>query len=333
MKFPPPDYRFLRFWTDEYPAHQRIGAWRQVLSQMLLKCEVEALSAEPFQVQATLRALAGIRFGSGHFSPSVHRRTAEMVAEDDSDDLLLMANMEGSLSILFAGTELIVREGDACIMSCRDEFDSVRYGPGRLMFARLEREPLAGLLPDVDRFLRQVILRGNEGLWHVTTFLRKLDDRQPLETDELRRVVVTHIFNALALTLNLSRDGRRSRPAERPAATRLAAIQRYLTEHLADQELSLATVAAANRLSARQVQRLFEASGTTLSEFLLRERLKSVHAALLDAGQAERSVSDIALANGFGDVSYFNRAFRRHYGKSPSEVRRAATVPPLASAG
>jgi AraC-like DNA-binding protein len=43
--------------------------------------------------------------------------------------------------------------------------------------------------------------------------------------------------------------------------------------------------------------------------------------ALCDSRQAHRSISEIALSSGFGDVSYFNRAFRRRYGASPSEVR------------
>ena len=332
MKFPPPDYRFLRFWTDEFPEHQRLGAWRTVLSQLLLKCEVEPLSTEPFQVQANLRALAGIRFGSGHFSPSVHKRTGEMVAEDYSDDLLFLANMEGPLTILLEGDELIIREGDACLLSCQQEFDSVRHAPGRLMFARLERGFLAALVPDVDQFLGQPILRGNEALWHLTTILRKLDDRQALETDELRRLVVSHIFNVLALMLDSCRAGERPKRLEGAGTTRLRVIQNYLTDHLGDPELSVADVAAANKLSARQLQRLFEASGTTFSEYLLTQRLRSVHAALLDPHQSERSVSDIALASGFGDVSYFNRAFRRHYGKSPSEVRRSASASTLVPA-
>ena len=76
MKFPPPDYRFLRFWTDEYPTHQRLEIWRDVLSQMLLKVELKALSDEPFRVEATLRALTGVRFGLGHFTRAC---TAERV--------------------------------------------------------------------------------------------------------------------------------------------------------------------------------------------------------------------------------------------------------------
>jgi AraC-like DNA-binding protein len=36
---------------------------------------------------------------------------------------------------------------------------------------------------------------------------------------------------------------------------------------------------------------------------------------------AERSITAIAYESGFGDLSHFNRAFRRRYGETPSEVR------------
>jgi AraC-like DNA-binding protein len=37
----------------------------------------------------------------------------------------------------------------------------------------------------------------------------------------------------------------------------------------------------------------------------------------------ERTISAIAFAAGFGDLSHFNRAFRRHFGKTPSDTRWA----------
>src|ERR1051325_3428870 len=49
MAFPPSDFRLLRFWSDDYPAHKRLGAWAEVLSRMLLKAQVEQLSDAPFQ--------------------------------------------------------------------------------------------------------------------------------------------------------------------------------------------------------------------------------------------------------------------------------------------
>ena len=44
----------------------------------------------------------------------------------------------------------------------------------------------------------------------------------------------------------------------------------------------------------------------------------------LAAPVAGCTVSSIAYDLGFGDVSYFNRVFRRLYGATPSDVREAA---------
>ena len=40
-----------------------------------------------------------------------------------------------------------------------------------------------------------------------------------------------------------------------------------------------------------------------------------------------RTILAIALEAGFSDQSWFNRAFRRHYGASPTDVREAACTP------
>jgi len=45
---------------------------------------------------------------------------------------------------------------------------------------------------------------------------------------------------------------------------------------------------------------------------------------LVDRRYAHLNIARIAHENGFGDVSYFNRAFRRHFGATPSDFREAA---------
>jgi AraC-like DNA-binding protein len=55
--------------------------------------------------------------------------------------------------------------------------------------------------------------------------------------------------------------------------------------------------------------------------------LSRVHRLLTDPSHADRKISAIAFNVGFGDLSYFNRAFRRRYGVAPSELRAAARSP------
>jgi hypothetical protein len=45
---------------------------------------------------------------------------------------------------------------------------------------------------------------------------------------------------------------------------------------------------------------------------------------LTDLRCCHLAIIDIAFASGFGDVSHFNRVFRRHHGDTPSGVQAAA---------
>jgi len=54
---------------------------------------------------------------------------------------------------------------------------------------------------------------------------------------------------------------------------------------------------------------------------VLEQRLARAHRMLVGPRHADATISAIALAVGFGDISYFNRNFRRRYGVTPSELR------------
>jgi AraC-like DNA-binding protein len=69
------------------------------------------------------------------------------------------------------------------------------------------------------------------------------------------------------------------------------------------------------------MQMLFEIEGTTLTEFVCRQRLANAYRILTSRNFDNERVIDIALACGFGDISYFNRRFRAHYGATPSDIR------------
>jgi AraC-like DNA-binding protein len=83
-------------------------------------------------------------------------------------------------------------------------------------------------------------------------------------------------------------------------------------------------VAARLEITPRYVRKLLEETGKTFSEHLLEARLQRARAFLADPNLAARRISDLALAAGFGDLSYFNRTFRRRFGETPLGVRTRA---------
>ncbi len=78
--------------------------------------------------------------------------------------------------------------------------------------------------------------------------------------------------------------------------------------------------------AARWAQCASDHEGTTFTEYVLAQRLGRAHRLLADPRHANQKIGAIALDVGFGDLSYFNRAFRKRYGVAPSELR-AATEP------
>ncbi len=92
-------------------------------------------------------------------------------------------------------------------------------------------------------------------------------------------------------------------------------------ENNASVEKRIAVLPNRQRVTSRYVQMLFEHEGTTFTEFVRDARLNQAHRMLVDKRLTHRSVSAIAFDVGFGDLSYFNKVFRRRFGSSPSDVR------------
>jgi AraC-like DNA-binding protein len=88
----------------------------------------------------------------------------------------------------------------------------------------------------------------------------------------------------------------------------------------ADPQFSPVALAAKLGVSVRYVQDLLYETGMTFSDRVLELRLLKAHR-MLAASAAQLKIVEIAYACGFGDISYFNRSFRRRFGVAPSGVR------------
>lgn len=95
-------------------------------------------------------------------------------------------------------------------------------------------------------------------------------------------------------------------------------IKRFMIAHMGNEELSGADICAAQNVSLRSLGRLFAAEGTTPMAWLRDSRLAEAHA-MLSEGRA-RSVTEAAYRCGFRDLSYFGRAFKKAYGRTPRQI-------------
>ena len=95
-------------------------------------------------------------------------------------------------------------------------------------------------------------------------------------------------------------------------AARLQAILAEVAQRFSDPNFDLNNVAGALGMSRRYVQKLLEGTGKSFTEHLAGCRLERAFAMLTDPHHLHLAIIDIAFAVGFGDVSHFNRMFRRY---------------------
>ena len=86
------------------------------------------------------------------------------------------------------------------------------------------------------------------------------------------------------------------------------------------QSIRMEQMADLINVSAYHFCHLFKrATGKTLTEYVNSVRIEQADIALRNT---DMSITEIALANGFNDVSYFSRVFKKYKKKSPSEIRK-----------
>ncbi|WP_102979092.1 GyrI-like domain-containing protein [Chryseobacterium scophthalmum] len=98
-------------------------------------------------------------------------------------------------------------------------------------------------------------------------------------------------------------------------------IIQYIDNNL-DTELSLEIVSEIGAYSPFHFHRIFKLIiGETLQNYIFRKRIEK--SAFYLSLRKNLSIKDIYLNVGFSSHSDFNKAFKRHYGKSPSEFRKS----------
>ena len=316
----------IRFSLDGIPERDRMAVFREVFGRTVLRYDLEPVRDIPFEVDVTFRSLPGLMMMSGRVHGSRNQRTAEMLAADPTDDVGMIVNLRGPHRLVHAGREVVLGDGEATLVSMAETGSYTHLPPGDILALRVPRKQFAPLVNGIDdRYLR-VIPRGTPALGFLTSYIKLAQQEQTAIPPELQHLVAGHVHDLMALAVGATRDATHGAESQGLRAARLHAIKQDITKSIDQNDLSLADLAARHHCTPRFVQRLFESEGTTFTDYVLAQRLARAYRMLTDPRRAGEKISSIALAAGFGDVSYFNRVFRHCYGDTPSGIRAGRTV-------
>jgi AraC-like DNA-binding protein len=310
----------LRFSTDDFPEHKQLDAYREIYSRTIVKHDIEPLGDLPFHFEGDLRRLPGLGLAFSNFSPCRRWHATEHV---DSDDLLFGVALSGGCVLRQGKREVVIEErGEAVLASAAHPMDVIIGAPSRHIALRLPRAILEARIEDLDACMVRRFPSNTEALSLLTSYVDAFR-RTELTNPASRHLVVSHIYDLVALLLGAKGDTRHLAQRRGARAARLAAVLREIERRNSDPSLSPVTIALLLGVTPRYVHLLLEETGKSFSHHVLEQRLEKAAVLLRDPQLRHRRITDIAAETGFSGLSYFNRAFRRHFGATPSDVRNA----------
>jgi AraC family transcriptional regulator, positive regulator of tynA and feaB len=309
------------FWRIDPAGSDPSAQWQQMLSATHLPWTTTLAPTRPGQVfDAWIRRwwIDDLALVDCECDPCSGTRQRRQLADTDGEFVVVLITRSGSEIVSQCDAEALLHPGDAVA------WDSAR--PARFVVLEpLSKRSLLVPRAALDEVGGRAWVHAGvtlDGSAPATRLLTAYLDALSTALPRLSPAAVSAARNA---TLELFMGAVRAEgdvPTTATAGPALrAAMDRYIERHLLDHAVSPAAIASAHGVSVRTVNRVFNATGQTVSEVV---RVRRLARAREELTEGLHPISAIASRWGFSDSSHFSRTFKAHYGASPRDYRDAA---------
>lgn len=307
--------RFSQFTTESYPVHQRLHVWKEALDPHRLRPEVASGAPPLYATMSGGLTSRGVGLARIASSP----QTLAQV-RTDAEQVWLALHRAGEATWTSDGGEVHrLRPGDIVYGSAQAEAIVVYQTDFRQFRVSLPGDTLKSRLPQGGGVALGV-LSGQSGMGRLLGgTLNGLADAFDTLSDEEIAPVELSLAELVASSVAVRRE--EGTFSNTQAAT-LRRICQFIEGALSDPELTLAAVAAHEKISERLVQKVFEGIGLSFTTYLRQRRLERCRADLANRQYGHLSISDICFRWGFNDAAHFSHSFRDRYQMSPRQFRQ-----------
>ena len=309
--------------TDHVPSHQRFEFWREERARAVFGVQIEVPrdKRDAFEGHFAAHQVGDATIIDLRATAYQLRRDDRDISDTPADSFCILQQMRGGGLFGAGGREYVGGAGAMAVgYSDRPYFNVPGDEPAfhsraiKLPFARVA--PLLG--PNRDLSMRLMIPdAGAPAL--LAAYATAFAEQAPALSADAAEVAVDTLVRLALLAWTATDD----RAPENVAAIRRGRLEQAHTlieQRIADPALSPGLVAATLGISVRQLNLVFETSGTSFSAHLRRRRLNRTHQMLRTSPWL--TITEIAYANGFESMATFFRGFRAEYGCTPGDVRQ-----------
>jgi AraC-like DNA-binding protein len=303
----------------DQPAATRYDYWRQVVADSIVPMDVRLADGPGPRDELVIGSAGAVSVVTSSTGPGEARRTARHIRRSDPGLYQLFVQVRGTGLARQNGHETELAPGDVSLTDLSRPFHCVH--PART--AILLRFPRS-MLPLPERHVAAVVgarIPGDRGLGALVSHLARQIPPHLDHTGAGR--LGTALLDLLAVAIGTAAGHCSAVPAEAHRRALLVRVHSFIERHLADPDLTPASIADAHHISLRYLHMLFRSEQTTVAAHIRHRRLERCSRDLTDPAQAHRPVGEIGRRWGFGNAAHFSRLFRAAHGLPPSEFRIA----------
>ncbi|GAA1160616.1 helix-turn-helix domain-containing protein [Nesterenkonia sandarakina] len=298
-----------------------LHSWREMISDAVVPLEIQAMPGTTFAGALRSSEVDGVGVYELHTTAHTVRRTPQLVSRDDARFYKLSLQLAGRAVLEQDGRRACLAPGDLAIYDTDRPYALSFPEPSRTMVMVIPREPV-DLTADQIAQVTATCFSSDRGFGRlVNPFFVELCN----SIEQLPGVYGTRlVHSALDLMVTmLAQELDRHRDLTGSGNSGLhREIREYILNHLGEETLTPASIAAAHFISLRHLYTIFTEDGETVSAWIRARRLEHIRRDLLDPVHALRPVSWIAGRWGLHDAAHFSRLFKTEFGQSPSLYRR-----------
>lgn len=303
----------------------RFALWYEVLEAQTCCVDITRFEDRPFSALLHSTDVEGIQVTRFAGSFGRVKRSQSAISRGPDDDLCLVFHRgAGRLQVNQSGREANLGPGGAFLGANGLPADMASDTAFAWTTLTIARDRLAALVGAPEDLIACPIDATRPAVGHLRRTIESVLDLPAGPSEpELDAHIGRTLLDLTALVLGARGDTARLAATRGLRAARIHDIMAEIDRGFGHPGFSAELVARRLGLSTRYIQDLLQETGRSFTEHLLERRLRQAWRMLSSERGDRLKISEIALACGFSEVSYFNQRFRRRYAMSPSDCRRA----------
>ena len=302
--------------TSDVPTSEAFAFWNDAVCDAFLRVRTEHEQHSSFRGRIRSTSIGTLGLNRVVSQPHLVHRGKASIGQDTDDWFFVNLHAAGNSILSQAGRDHTIRPGDISFHDSIRPFDLRFTDEMALTCFLIPRQALVARTVDAAAAVARPLPRHGAGAL-LGSFAEALaNDAAAGLSAGAADGVGTMFLDLLALTIGATAAGA---DAAR-LSTRRACFDQVCAQiraRLCHPDLDLARIAQGCGLAPRTLQTLFKEHGTSVTRYILEQRLTLAERQLGYGTHA--AITEIAYAVGFSDLSYFSRAFRRRFGMTASE--------------